>query len=125
MTRLIEPDNVPRITCGTLDGQIAAGPITLYRLQGAADGSLNAYIAQGEVLPVSPRSFGGIGVIAIKEMGRFYRHAIIEGRYPHHGAVLFGHAGKTLYDVFSFIGAQKISYPQPPEMLYPSENPFK
>ena len=39
---------------------------------------LRAYIAQGEVLPVATRSFGGIGIFAIPEMGRFYRHVLIE-----------------------------------------------
>ena len=39
--------------------------------------------AQGEVLPVATRSFGSIGVFAIKEMGRFYRHVLIEKNYPH------------------------------------------
>jgi len=124
MTRTIEPDNIPRITRGTLEGDIAEGPITLYRLQGAADGSLNAYIAQGEVLPVATNSFGGIGVFAIPEMGRFYRHVVIEGRYPHHGAVAFGHIGKTLFDVFTYIGASKISYNQPKGVPYATENPF-
>ena len=124
MTRMIEPDGVPRVTRGTLEGDIAAGPITLYRLQGAADGSLNAYIAEGEVLPVATRTFGGTGVIAIPEMGRFYRHVIIAGRYPHHAAVAFGHAGEALFDVFSHIGARKVSYNQPKSLPYPTENPF-
>ena len=125
MTRLIEPDNIPRVTRGTLEGDIAEGPVTLYRLQGAADGSLNAYIAQGEVLPVATKSFGGIGVFAIKDMGRFYRHVVIADHYPHHGAVAFGHIGKSLFDVFSYIGADKISYNQPEGLPYATENPFK
>ena len=125
MTRLIEPDNIPRVTRGTLEGDIAEGKITLYRLQGAADGSLNAYIAQGEILPVATRSFGGIGVFAIKEMDRFYRHVVIEGRYPHHAAVAFGHAGKALFEVFKYLGADDISYNQPTSLPYATENPFK
>jgi len=125
MTRLIEKDNIPRVTRGTLEGDIAEGPVTLYRLQGAADGSLKAYIAQGEVLPVATGSFGGIGVFAIKDMERFYRHVVIEDRYPHHGAVAFGHVGKSLFDVFTYAGAQKISYNQPQSIPYATENPFK
>ena len=62
------------------------------------------YIAQGEVLPVATRSFGAIGIFAIPEMGRFYRHVLNQGNYPHHGAVEFGHYGKTLYEVFKYIG---------------------
>ena len=66
------------VTQGTLEGDIVPGDITFYRLQSTADNKLRAYIAQGEVLPVATRSFGGIGIFAIPEMGRFYRHVLIE-----------------------------------------------
>jgi L-fucose isomerase-like protein len=124
MHRLLEPGREPDITRGTLEGDIAPGDITFFRLQGTAEGGLCAYIAQGEVLPVASRSFGGIGVFAIPEMGRFYRHVLIADRYPHHGAVAFGHAGRALFDVFSYLGVPKISFNQPKGMLYPTENPF-
>ena len=81
------------VTQGTLEGDIKPGSITFYRLQSTADNKLRAYIAQGEVLPVATRSFGSIGVFAIPEMGRFYRHVLIEKNYPHHGAVAFGNYG--------------------------------
>ena len=71
------------VTNGTLEGDIAPGPITFYRLQSTSDNILCAYIAQGEVLPVATRSFGSIGVFAIPEMGRFYRHWLIEKGFPH------------------------------------------
>jgi len=124
MRRLLEPDSEPDITRGTLEGDIAPDKITFYRLQGNADGTLSAYIAQGEVLPVPTRSFGGIGVFAIPEMARFYRHVLIAGRYPHHGAVAFGHVGKALFDVFAYLDIEKISYNQPKSLPYPTENPF-
>ena len=114
------------VTQGTLEGDIAAGDITFYRLQSTSDAKLRAYIAQGEVLPVATRSFGAIGVFAIPEMGRFYRHVLIEKNYPHHGAVAFGHFGKTLYEVFKYIGVEpeEINFNQPKGMMYPTENPF-
>ncbi len=114
------------VTQGTLEGDIAAGDITFYRLQSTSDAKLRAYIAQGEVLPVATRSFGAIGVFAIPEMGRFYRHVLIEKNYPHHGAVAFGHFGKTLYEVFKYIGVEtaEINFNQPRGMMYPTENPF-
>ena len=124
MKRLLEPDKEPDITRGTLEGDITAGKITFFRLQGSAEGGLNAYIAHGEVLPVPTKSFGGIGVFAIEEMGRFYRHVLIADHYPHHGAVAFGHIGKALFDVFTYIGVPKISYNQPKSLPYPTENPF-
>ena len=123
--RLLENGGTPDITRGTLEGDIAPSPITFYRLQCDSEGVLRSYIAEGEVLDVPTGSFGGIGVFAIPEMGRFYRHVLIEKRYPHHGAVAFGHFGKTLFDVFRFLGIQDIAYNQPANLPYPTENPFK
>ena len=119
--------NLPEeVTQGTLEGDIVPGDITFFRLQSTADTQLRAYIAHGEVLPVATRSFGGIGVFAIPEMGRFYRHVLIEKNFPHHGAVAFGHFGKALYEVFKYIGvpASEIGYNHPKSDRYPTENPF-
>ena len=123
--RCLEPaGSEPDITRGTLEGDIAPSDITFYRLQCDSEGNLRSYIAQGEVLPVATRSFGGIGVFAIPEMGRFYRHVLIQKRYPHHGAVAFGHYGKSLFEVFKFLGVGDIAYNQPKSLPYPTENPF-
>lgn len=125
--QLIMARSLPiEVTNGTLEGDIAPGDITFYRLQSTADTKLRAYIAQGEVLPVATHSFGSIGVFAIPEMGRFYRHVLIEKNFPHHGAVAFGHHGKALYEVFKYLGVpvEDINFNQPKGMLYPTENPF-
>ena len=113
------------VTNGTLEGDIAAGDITFYRLQSTADNHLYSYVAEGEVLPVATHSFGSIGVFAIKEMGRFYRHVLIENGFPHHGAVAFGRHGKAIFEVFKYLGAEKIGYNQPLNLPYKTENPFK
>ena len=114
------------VTQGTLEGDIKPGDITFFRLQSTADCKLRAYIAQGEVLPVATRSFGAIGIFAIPEMGRFYRHVLIEKNFPHHGAVAFGNFGKTLYEVFKYVGVpvEEIGYNQPAGVRYPTENPW-
>lgn len=118
--------SLPReVTNGTLEGDIRPGEITFYRLQSTADNHLYAYVAEGEVLPVKTHSFGSIGVFAIHEMERFYRHVLIGNGFPHHGAVAFGHYGKTLFEVFKLLGAEKVSYNQPKSLPYASENPFK
>ncbi len=123
--RLLEPkDSEPDFTRGTLEGDIAASKITFYRLQCDSEGKLRSYISEGEVLPVKTRSFGGIGVFAIPEMGRFYRHVLIQKRYPHHGAVAFGHYGKALFEVLKYLGVEDIAYNQPKSLPYPTENPF-
>ena len=123
--RLLEPaGSDPDFTRGTLEGDIAPSEITFYRLQCDSDGNLRSYIAEGEILPVATTSFGGIGVFAIHEMGRFYRHVLIQKRYPHHGAVAFGHHGKALFEVFKYLGVQDIAYNQPKSLPYPTENPW-
>ena len=123
--QMIMARSLPKeVTNGTLEGDIAPGEITFYRLQSTADNHLYAYVAEGEVLPVPTKSFGGIGVFAIKEMGRFYRHVLIENGFPHHGAVAFGHYGKEMFEVFKYLGVEKTGYNQPAGLPYGTENPF-
>ena len=123
--RLLEPEgSEPDFTRGTLEGDLAASDITFYRLQCDSQGNLRSYIAQGEILDVPTRSFGGIGIFAIPEMGRFYRHVLVQKGYPHHGAVAFAHVGKYLFEVFKFLGIKDIAYNQPKSLPYPTENPF-
>ena len=112
---------------GTIEGDIIPGKITFYRLQSTADNKLRAYAAEGEVLPVATKSFGGIGVFAIKEMGRFYRYWLIGKNFPHHGAVMFDHCGKALYEALKYIGVEpaEIGYNHPAGVLYEGENPFQ
>jgi L-fucose isomerase-like protein len=124
MHRLMEPGKEPAITRGTLEGRIRAGGVTIFRLQSTADTVLRSYMAEGEVLDVDPRSFGGIGVIGIKEMGRFYRHVLIGKRFPHHTAVAFATAGKTLWAAMRALGVEDVSFNRLAGMLYPEENPF-
>jgi L-fucose isomerase-like protein len=125
MNRLMEPEKKePDITRGTLEGQIKPGDITLFRLESTADTILRSYIAEGEILDINPQTFGGTGVFAIKEMGRFYRHVLIGKKFPHHTGVAFKHAGKTLFAAMKMLGVEDVSFNQPEEMLYPDENPF-
>ena len=125
MHRLQEPGKEPNVTRGTLEGQIKAGPISIFRAQSTADAKLRAYVANGEVLKVNPKSFGSIGVFAINEMGRFYRHVLIEKRFPHHTAIAFKHAGKTLFAASKMLGIEEAFFNQPKGMMYPTENPFE
>ena len=122
--RILENGGEPDFTRGTLEGDIAPGEITFFRLQSTSDAKLSAYVAEGEILPVATRSFGGIGVFAIPEMGRFYRHVLVEKHFPHHGAVAFAHVGKPLFTLFRYLGIEDISFNQPKGMLYRTENPF-
>ena len=124
MHRLMEPEKQPDITRGTLEGRIKAGPISVFRIQSTPESRIQAYMANGEVLDVNPRSFGSIGVFAIREMGRFYRHVLIEKRFPHHTAVAFKHAGKTLFAACRMLGVDELFFNHPKGVFYPTENPF-
>ncbi|MCI1965786.1 MAG: fucose isomerase [Oscillospiraceae bacterium] len=123
--RLLENGKEPDFTRGTLEGDIVPGDITLFRLQSTADAHLQAYIAQGEILPAATHSFGGIGILAVPEMNRFYRHVLIAKHFPHHGAVAFGHAGKALFSLFQYLKIENTFYNHPQNIPYPDENPFE
>ncbi len=125
MHSLLEPDKEPDITRGTLEGAIRPGEITFFRLQSTADCQLRSYVVEGEIIDVDPKSFGGIGIFAIKEMARFYRHVLIAKRYPHHGGVAFKHVGKALFAAMKLLGVEDVAYNQPAHIPYKDENPYK
>ena len=124
--RVLEPaGSEPDISRGTLEGDLVPSDITFYRLQCSNEGKLLSYIAVGEILDVKAKSFGGIGVFAINEMARFYRYVLIQKRFPHHGAVAFGHYGKALSECFKLLGVADISYNRPKSVPYQDELPFE
>lgn len=124
MNRLLEAGKDPDITRGTLEGRIRPGEITLFRLQSTAEATLRSYVVEGEVLDIDPKSFGCIGVFAVKEMGRFYRHVLIEKKFPHHSGIAFKHVGKALFASVKILGVEDVAFNQPSGMLYKNENPF-
>jgi L-fucose isomerase-like protein len=121
MHRLMEPGKEPHITRGTLEGQIRPGKMTLFRLQSTPEAELKAYVAEGEILNIDPKSFGCIAVFAVREMSRFYRHVLIEKRFPHHTAVAFDHSGRSLWDAVRLLGVQDVSFNHPTNVLYEGE----
>jgi L-fucose isomerase-like protein len=124
MHRLMEPGQEPDITAGTLEGTLAPSPLTLFRLQAAADDHLQSYVAQGQALDADPRSFGAIGIIGVPGFARFYRHVLLAKQFPHHTAVAFDHVGGTLFDALGLLGVEDIQTPKPAGCFYPGENPF-
>jgi len=122
MKRLMEPDGEPDITRGTIEGQIAASPITVLQVHGSGD-RMRAYIAQGQFLDLDPRTFGCAGTAYIPGFRRFYRHVML-GRFHHHAAVAFDHVGATVYDALRLLGVDEIYTPLPDTVAYPGENRF-
>ena len=96
----------------------------MFRLQSNSDAKLVSYIGDGQFLDVDPCSFGSIGVIAIPEFARFYRHVLVQKRFPHHGAFAFAHCGGILFEALKLLGVSDINTPKPAGVLYPDENPF-
>lgn len=124
MHRLMEPESAPDITRGTLEGRIKAGPISIFRIQSTPEAHLRAYVANGDVLDVDPRTFGSVGVFAVREMTRFYRHVLLEKKFPHHTAVAFKHAAGTLFSACRMLGVDELFFNLPKGLYYPTENPF-
>jgi len=125
MKRTLEPETEPNITRGTLEGDIAGSDITIFRLQATADNHLQSYLAQGRFLDVPSHTFGGVGVMEIPQMRRFYRHVLIEKRFPHHTAVGFAFAGEALFAALRYLGIRDISYNHPKSLPYETEIDFR
>lgn len=122
MKRLMEPDGNPDITRGTIEGQIAASPMTLIQIHGSGD-KVRAYLAEGEFLDLDPKTFGATGTAYIPGFRRFYRQALL-GKFHHHAAVAFDHCGQTLYEAFKMLGIDEIYTPLKDQQSYQDENPF-
>ena len=124
MNRGLEGGGKPVISRGTMEGQIKPSDTTMFRLQSNSDSKLVSYIAHGSFLDVNPHSFGSLGVAAIPGFARFYRHVLIQKRFPHHGAFGFEKCGKILFEALGLLGVEDINTPKPAGQLYPGENPF-
>ncbi len=122
MKRVMEPEGPPDISRGTIEGQIAATPITVLQIHGVGDG-LRAYVAEGQFLDLDPRTFGATGTAYLPGFGRFYRHVLL-GRFHHHAAVAFAHCGEVVFDALQLLGVTEIHTPKPEAQLYAGENPF-
>lgn len=65
-----------------------------------------------------------VGVVAIAEFARFYRHVLIQKRFPYHGAFGFAKCGAVVFEALKLLGVSDINTPKPSGVLYPDENPF-
>ncbi|MGI6701065.1 MAG: L-fucose/L-arabinose isomerase family protein [Christensenellales bacterium] len=122
MHSILEPGNAPDITVGTLEGMLKASETTLFRLMSDPESRLKAYILEGEILDAPDFTFGSAGIFAIPGMARFYRHILIEKRFPHHTAVAFRKSGRIIFEALKLLGIKDIYSVS--SALYPTENPF-
>lgn len=109
---------------GTIQGEMIPGAVTLLRIQGTREGKLQAYVCQGQVLPVSIDTYGGRAVMAIPEFDRFFRNVVLEKQFPNHAAVIFGHYGRELMSILKHLGIEDVEYNHPKDIPYKNENVF-
>lgn len=110
---------------GTVQGTLVPGAVTIFRLQGMRDGKMRAYVAQGQILPVTMDTYGGQAVIAVPEMERFIRNVVLEKQYPNHCAVVFGHHASALIAILRQLGIEEIDYNHPKSIPYNKEDVFE
>lgn len=114
----------PEQSQGTIHGRIKPSPCTVFRIQGSRDDGLMAYVAQGQILPVDMETYGGYGIIAVPEMGRFIRNVVLEKHFPNHLAVIFGHYGRALMGILKQMGIADVEYNHPKGVPYKNENVY-
>lgn len=111
-------------TRGTFEGRMKPGEACCFRLHSTAEGTLQAYVARGEILPEALNTYGCYALFGVPEMGRFYRHVLLEKRFPHHSAIVYGPYGAQLYQLMRCLEIPYIGYNHPKNDRYPGENPF-
>lgn len=75
---------------GTIHGRVVDGVVTMLRIQADVNGELIAYVAKGEILPVDINTYGGYGIIGLKNFDKFFREIILEKGFTNHVSVVFG-----------------------------------
>ena len=84
---------------GTLEGRLKDGKVSVFRLHSSAEGKLQSYIADGEILPVDLNTYGCYAVFGIEKMELFYRQVLIGKHFPHHSAIVYGDHSAQLYEL--------------------------
>jgi L-fucose isomerase-like protein len=95
-----------RVT-GVLDGTFKSGPVTMARVTETPEGAWKLLVVEGEVGKYPGNPPGGNAWIKVADFDKLYR-ALLRG-FPHHGALVQGHAGKTLVDAAEFLGLEVVA----------------
>ncbi len=85
--------------CGTMEGTIADGPITVARVTIGADDRFKLFVAEGEAVPTGNVTFGAGGWVKIPGLERAYRDVLLR-HFPHHVGLTRGAVGDILYEAF-------------------------
>jgi L-fucose isomerase-like protein len=85
---------------GACVGRIAPGPMTFARVStDDPDGTILAYVGEGEFTDDPLETFGGRGVVEIEEL-QYLLHFICENGFEHHVAVSKSSQADVLYEAF-------------------------
>ena len=100
---------------GALGGGIALGPATLLRFSTDDErGKTRSYVAEGEFTDDELETFGGYGVMRIKELRSLLRYIADEG-FEHHIAVVHGHIAEVLEEAIGKYLGWEVYRHNPPD----------
>ena len=83
---------------GAVVGKLKSGPLTYCRVStDDLNGTMRAYVGEGEITKDRPRSFGGYGVVKIPELQKLLQLLCKQG-WEHHVAVNRSHYGRAVVE---------------------------
>lgn len=92
--------------CGTMEGTIADGPITVARLAIGGDDQFKVFLAEGTVETTPNATFGAGGWVRIPGLQAAYRDILLR-HFPHHVGLTRGQVGDILFEAFgNYLGVQ-------------------
>jgi len=95
----------PENACGTMEGMIENGPVTLCRVT-IENGSFKAFVVEGDVETTRNETFGAGGWVRIPGLQHAYRDILLR-HFPHHVGITRGKVGDILYEAFgNYLGMQ-------------------
>jgi L-fucose isomerase-like protein len=88
-------------TVGTLNGRTDVGPVTIARVStDDLNGSISAYVAQGEFTDDPLNTFGARAVVNVADLPKLM-HVICENGFEHHAAMSRSHCGDAVAEALS------------------------
>lgn len=81
---------------GACNGKIKPGPVTLLRIDtNDTEGTIEAYVAEGEITDEELDTFGGYGVLEVEGMEALMDLIVNKG-FAHHAGMVGGHVGNII-----------------------------
>ncbi|MFN4190589.1 MAG: L-fucose/L-arabinose isomerase family protein [Pseudothermotoga sp.] len=83
-------------TYGACTGKIKTGPFTFFRLStDDFNGTLKAYVGEGEISSTDPKTFGSRGIAKIKNLEKLMNYICLEG-FEHHVAINLSQVARSV-----------------------------